>query len=189
MSNTDSIEGLEQEIDAAQSPCLERPLEKTVIQRLPQESLPANPEPEPPVTENKVKTVVLPALLISGLGVLAIVYPHFLDDFDLHYIRGNDFSVIFIFLFVLLIKLSWNQVGGSVAITLSLLAIARCFLPANLYPNKPDLIEHQPSSESTQKTLKQDAIHLGLKTGMRVGKNISQQRRSRHSQEKVDSSL
>lgn len=185
MPNTDSAESLEQqESDTAQSRCLDEPLVEAVAQRSLHKPLQDNSKPELSVIKYKIKTVILPALLMTGLGVLAIVYPHFFDDFDLNHVRGNDFSVISIFLLFLFVKLSWNQVGGSVAIILSLWAIIKCFLPNKPKPNNLALIELQPCNETPQKTLTQEAVHLGLQTGMTVGKNFLQRRKDRRIHEK-----
>ncbi len=79
----------------------------------------------PPTNSETAKTILL-ALLMSGLGALAIAYPHFFDDFDPHYIRGNDFSYAFGMLtLIMLFKLSWNQIGGTIVVALSLFAIAK----------------------------------------------------------------
>lgn len=185
MPITDSSDSPERdEPDTSQSDFLERPLVKTFIRRVSQRLSKEKtdpPKPQPLTASEKVTTIMLPALLIGGLGVLAIEYPDFLSDFDFRYIRGNDFSAIFIFLFLLFIKLAWNQIGGSVAIALSTLAIIKCLLPNKSEPDIPEPINHQSSHEVTQKTLKQEAIHLGLQTGMKVGRNVLQRRRSRRS--------
>lgn len=188
MPTIDSPDDLKQnETDPSQSNLLERPLAKAFIhrvsRRLSEEKF-DSPKPQPLTATEKITTVVLPALLVSGLGVLAVLYPHFLDDFDLHYLRGNDLSVCFLFLLVLFIKLAWNQVGGSVAIALSLLAIIRCLLPNRLKPNDSELSEHKPPDEIPQKTLQQEAVHIGLQAGMKVSKNFIQRRRGRRSQGK-----
>ena len=177
MPTTDSPNGLERnEPDTSQSDFLENPLVKAFIYRVSQRLSKEKTNPprlQPLTAAEKFTVVILPALLIGGFGVLAIEYPHFLSDFDFRYIRGNNFSAIFIFLFLLFIKLAWNQVGVSVAITLSTLAIIKCLLP-----NKPEPIEYQLPHEGTQKTFKQESIYLGLQTGIKVGKNVIQRRRS-----------
>ena len=143
-------------------------------------------EPEPPATTDKITTVILPALLVGGFGGLAIAYPHFLSNFDFHYVRGNGFFAIFMLLFVLFIKLAWNQVGGAAAIALSLLAITKCLLPNKQEPNNSEPLE--PLDKISQNTFKQEAVRLGLRTGLKGGEKFIQRHKSRRSQEKSDSS-
>lgn len=104
---------------------------RTLSERILKEEAESEPEPvvlEPvmPPTNSETAVTVLLALLMSGLGVLAIAYPHFFDSFDPHYIRANDFSSAFATLiFIVLFKLAWNQIGGTIVIALSLFSIAK----------------------------------------------------------------
>lgn len=114
---------------------LRSPVTKAAVrilsERVLKEEAEAEPEPvviEPvlPPTNSEAVTTVLLALLMSGLGVLMIAYPHFFDDFDPHYLRANDFSSAFATLiFIVLFKLAWNQIGGTIVIALSLFAITK----------------------------------------------------------------
>ena len=137
----------------------------------------------------KVKTVILPAFLVSGLGVLAIRYPHFLDDFEPHYIRANDLaSLILVVLFFVLAKLAWTQIGGAVAIAISQIIVLKSLWPKQPKQSTQKPINYQPVSEPTQKTLKQEAIALGLHSGAKVGEHFIRRRRRKRNQEKNDSS-
>lgn len=168
---------------------LDRPMVKAFVrnvsQRLSSEKI-APPKSEPPTVKDKVTTIILPALVVGGLGGFAITYPNFLSDFDFHYVRGNGFSAIFIFLFVLFLKLAWNQIGGGIAIALSLIAIVRCLLPNQPDASTPEPIEPQPSNESSQKTIRQEAVHLGLQAGLEAGQHFIARRKSRRSRKGIE---
>jgi hypothetical protein len=101
-------------------------LKKHLVQAVAQE---VTEQPTTVTVAEKVRNVVLPALLVSGLGVLAIRYPHFFDDVNLTHASGGFAGFVLTALFVLFLKFGWNQVGGTLAIGLSLFAIARCLLP------------------------------------------------------------
>lgn len=148
MSTIHPSENLNQEdLNTPQSNLLENPLTQAAIQRLSKRLSEENTESQTPTAiekseqsepqrasnVEKIKTVTLSALLVSGLGVLAICYPHFLDDFDLSHVRGNDLpSVILMILFFLLVKFAWSQIGGTVAIALSIIMIVIGFWPAQV---------------------------------------------------------
>lgn len=112
---------------------LRSPITKAAVRILSERILKEEAEAEPvviepvlPPTNSETAKTMLLALLMSGLGVLAIAYPHFFDGFDPHYLRANDVSSAFVTLmFIMLFKLAWNQVGGTIVIALSLFAIAK----------------------------------------------------------------
>lgn len=124
--NTSTSNSFTQEEEASSQKFLDRPITKLAVRIISEKLTGACPEPTSPPTNHDVIRTILLALLAIGFGVLAIAYPHFLDDFSLNHVRGNDFaSVICTLVFIVLVKLLWNQVGGSILIALSLILIAR----------------------------------------------------------------
>lgn len=125
---------------------------------------------------DKAKNVILPSLFASGLGVLAIKYPHFFDNFDPSRVSGGIPGFVLTLLVVLFLKFSWNQVGGSLAIALSLLAIVWRVLP-----NQQKSSASKPFDENTSKTWRQRVLRVGVRAGMNAGEDYIQQQRDKHS--------
>lgn len=131
--NTSTSNSFTQEEEISSQKFLDRPITKLAVRIISERLTEACPEPTPsvaqptpPPTNHDVIRTILLAWLAIGFGVLAIAYPHFLDDFSLNQVRGNDFaSVICTLVFIVLVKLLWNQVGGAILIALSLILIAR----------------------------------------------------------------
>lgn len=103
------------------------------------------------ITE-KIKWIVLPSLLVIGIGILEIKYPHAMDGFDDGY-TGRGVAGLFMLLFELFIMFTWGTIGGAVTILLGVLAIAICFLPEGkrFEEQSPEIsvVENDQSSSTT----------------------------------------
>ncbi len=85
---------------------------------------------ETPTTSivEKIQVVVLPSLLIIGIGILEINYPDALAGFD----YGHDLSGLaglIVLLFELFLMLTWGKIEGYLLIMLGLSIIVICFFP------------------------------------------------------------
>jgi hypothetical protein len=89
------------------------------------------------ITE-KLKWVVLPSLIVIGIGILEIKFPHAIQDIDGGYagLRGGSF--VFVLAFRLFIMLTWGTIEGVILILLGLLPIVICFLPNKEQVNESD---------------------------------------------------
>lgn len=85
----------------------------------------------------KLKWIILPALLVIGVGVLEINFPHTMDSFDDGY-TGRGVAGLIMLLFELFIWLTWSKIGGAIAILLGTTAIVICLLP------KSEQVEAKP---------------------------------------------
>jgi ABC-type sugar transport system permease subunit len=73
----------------------------------------------------KMKWIILPALLVIGVGVLEINFPHAMDGFDDSY-TGRGGAGLIVLLFELFLWLTWGKIGGAIAILLGTIAIVIC---------------------------------------------------------------
>jgi hypothetical protein len=96
---------------------------------------------------NKIKWVILPSLLVIGIGILEIQYPHAMDGFDDAY-TGHGKAGFIMLLLELFLMLTWGKVGGVLAIWSGMLAIVTCFLP-----NKEQAIECKTNKNSSLASL------------------------------------
>lgn len=85
----------------------------------------------------KLKWIILPALLVIGVGVLEINFPHAMDGFDDGYTGRGGVGLI-VLLFELFVWLTWSKIGGAIAISLGTTAIVICLLP------KSEQVEAKP---------------------------------------------
>jgi len=85
----------------------------------------------------KLKWVILPALIVIGVGVLEINFPHVMDGFNDGY-TGRGVAGLILLLFELFVSLTWGKIGGFVAIFLGSTAIVICSL------SKSDQVEAKP---------------------------------------------
>ncbi len=114
---------------------------------------------------DKLKWIVLPALLVIGLGVVEVTYPNALSNFvGFHTGYGRSKAGYFIVLFVaLFLALTWNKIGGSVLILLGISSIVLCLRPQH------EQIETQPSpnlvSEDKNNSLKNKLAGSAFRTG------------------------
>lgn len=112
---------------------------------------------------NKIKWVILPSLLVIGIGILEIQYPHAMDGFDDGY-TGRGIAGLIMLLLELFLMLTWGKFGGVLAISSGMLAIVTCFLP-----NKEQAIECKTNKNSS-------AVWLASLT-FRAGKDYVQRHR------------
>ena len=97
--NTSTSNSSTQEEGISSQKFLDRPITKLAVRIISEklseactEPTPSVAQPTPPPTNHDVIRTILLAWLASGFGVLAIAYPHFLDDFNLNRVGGNDFA-------------------------------------------------------------------------------------------------
>lgn len=128
------------------------------------------------ITE-KLKRIVLPSLLVIGIGILEIKYPHAMKGLDDGY-TGRGVAGIILLLFELFIMLTWGKIGGVVAILLGMLAIVICFLP-----NKEQAPESENNKNSSTVLLSSESENnknsptaLLSSPAFRIGKAYVQQR-------------
>jgi heme/copper-type cytochrome/quinol oxidase subunit 2 len=76
----------------------------------------------------KLKWVVLPSLIVIGIGILEIKYPHAFQGFDDNY-TGRGMAGFIMLLIELFIMLTWGTIEGIVLIVLGILPIVICFFP------------------------------------------------------------
>jgi hypothetical protein len=115
------------------------------------------------VSAEKIKKIVLPSVLVMGLGILEIKYPHAMTSFDDNY-TGRGISGFILLLIELFITFTWGKVGGVMAILLGGIAIIICFLPS-----KKEKVEEQPINNSITEndkilsatTLSSFVLHVG----------------------------
>ena len=79
------------------------------------------------ITE-KLRWVVLPSLVVIGIGILEIKYPHAMQGFDDGY-TGRGIAGFIMLLFELFLTLTWGTIEGMVLILLGILVIVICFFP------------------------------------------------------------
>ncbi len=103
----------------------------------------------------KLKRIVLPSLLVIGIGILEIKYPHAMDGFNDNY-TGHGAAGLFLLLFELFLMLTWGTIGGIVAILLGMLAIVVCFLPP-----KKQAPESENNKNSPTALLSSPAFRIG----------------------------
>jgi putative flippase GtrA len=121
---------------------------------------------------------------VSGLGILEIRYPHLLDNhFFPSHASGGTSGFIVTVLFFSFLKLSWNPVGGSIAIGLSLAIVvvycARCIM--YFLSNQQKLDTRDTTDEGNMKTWKQSIINVSVNTGVNAGIDYIQQQRKKRS--------
>jgi hypothetical protein len=126
----------------------------------------------------KLKWIILPALLVIGLGVLEINFSHAMDGFSGSHTGGSlarhgnagGLVLIVLLLFELFVWLTWSKIGGAIAILLGTTAIVLCVLP------KTEHLEAKPTQSSVtedDKSLTNNALASLL---FHAGKNYVQQR-------------
>jgi hypothetical protein len=109
----------------------------------------------------KIKWVILPALLVMGLGFLSFKFPHALDSLLYYHYRGHLLSIIVgvIAWFV------WGRIGGAIAIALGAIAIIICLFP-NLVPTLfPEL--NEDSEAEDKQPIQRAATSFAINSGKR----------------------
>ncbi len=76
----------------------------------------------------KIKWVVLSSLLVMGIGILEIKYPHALDGFDDGY-TGRGVAGLIMLLIELVFMLTWGKIEGYLLILLGISIIVMGFWP------------------------------------------------------------
>jgi hypothetical protein len=121
-------------------------------------------EAESMVFTEKLKWIILPALLVIGVGVLEIHFPHAMDGFDDNY-TGRGAAGLIVLLFELFIWLTWGKIGGVIAILLGTMAIVICLLP------KSEQVKAKPIKSSVTDNDKNLTNNALASFALRVGKN------------------
>ncbi len=80
-----------------------------------------------PVSE-KIKWIILPSLLVIGLGILEIKYPHAMDGFDDNY-TGRGIAGLILLFVELFLMITWGKIGGIVTVLLGIFAVTLSFVP------------------------------------------------------------
>lgn len=109
----------------------------------------------------KMKWIVLPALILIGIGVLEINFPHVMDNCDDGY-TGRGVAGLIVLLFELFLCLTWGKLEGAIAILLGITAIVICLLPKK-EQTETDLVKSLESedSKSLNNKLALFALHSG----------------------------
>jgi hypothetical protein len=76
----------------------------------------------------RVKWIILPALLVIGIGILEIQYPNAMQGFDDSY-TGRGAAGLILLVIELFLMITWGKIGGMVAITVSIFAVILSFAP------------------------------------------------------------
>ncbi len=123
---------------------------------------------ETPTTSlvEKIQVVVLPSLLIIGIGILEINYPDALAGFD----YGHDLSGLaglIVLLFELFLMLTWGKIEGYLLIMLGIAIIVIGFWPEK---------KREPESVVAE-NLKHSATTLLTVAAFRTGKAYFQRKR------------
>ena len=93
----------------------------------------------------KIKWVVLPSLLVTGIGVLEIKYPHALAGFNDGYM-GHGKAGLIMLIIELFFMITWGKIEGTFLIMFSLLAIVICFLPKKEQALETSVTENNKNS-------------------------------------------
>jgi hypothetical protein len=122
---------------------------------------------ETPTTSivEKIKWVVLPSLLVLGIGILEIKYPHALAGFDDGY-TGHGKAGFIMLIFELFLMLTWGKIEGYLLIMLGISIIVIFFCPKK---------KREPESLVTE-NLKNTATALLTDTAFRTGKAYFQRK-------------
>ena len=119
----------------------------------------------------KIKWVVLPSLIVIGIGILEIKYPHAMQGFDDGY-TGRGIAGFIMLLFELFLTLTWGTIEGMVLILLGILVIVICFFPDKEEVNKSDNKEQINESKNNEKI-----STVVASSAFRLGKAYVQQKR------------
>jgi hypothetical protein len=120
------------------------------------------------------KWIILPALLVVGIGLLEINFPQAMNGFDDPY-TGHGAAGFMMLLFELFLMLTWGKVGGAIAVLAGVLVIALCFLPVTKQAKE------QPIEKSVGDDKSPNATKL-FSLAFRAGKTrIQQQARNKQS--------
>jgi uncharacterized membrane protein len=106
----------------------------------------------------KIQWFVLPSLLIIGIGILEIKYPHALSNFDDGY-TGHGIAGFIMLLIELFLMLTWGKIEGIFLIILGIIAIVICFLPKKQQASESSVIENIKNSSTTM--LSSAAFNVG----------------------------
>ncbi|WP_448574038.1 hypothetical protein [Trichothermofontia sp.] len=113
---------------------------------------------------------IIPALLVIGVGVLEINFPHAMDGFDDGY-TGRGGAGLVMLLFELFVWLTWSKIGGAIAIFLGTMAVVICLLPKN-----EEEVEAKPTQNfltDSDKNLTRNSL---ASSAIRAGKNYVQRK-------------
>lgn len=109
----------------------------------------------------RLKWVILPSLLLIGLGLLEIKFPHVMNGFYDYY-AGHTKAAIFILIFEYLVAWSWGTVTGIALVSLGLFLLIVCFSPKKSPPEKQETELSLVNDESKgYKALSSFAIQTG----------------------------
>jgi uncharacterized membrane protein len=111
----------------------------------------------------KLKWFVLPSLIVIGIGILEIKYPHAMQGSEGGYAGLGGKSGFFVLTFKLFLMLTWGKIEGIILILLGILPIVICFFPFKEQVNE---------SESNEKLRAVVAV-----SAFSVGKAYVQRRR------------
>jgi hypothetical protein len=114
----------------------------------------------------KIKLVVLSSLLVMGIGILEIKYPHALDGFDDGY-TGRGLAGLIMLLIELFFMLTWGKIEGYLLILLGISIIVMGFWPKK---------KREPESLVTE-NIKNAATTLLTEAAFRTGKAYFQRKR------------
>jgi hypothetical protein len=103
----------------------------------------------------KIKWVVLPSLLVIGIGILEIQYPHTMDGFDDGY-TGRGTTGLIMLIIELFFMITWGKIGGGIAILSGISALI-----ISLFPNKKQAIESNPKENSPSVLLSSITVRYG----------------------------
>jgi hypothetical protein len=106
--------------------------------------------------------VFLPSLLIIGLGILEIKFPHAMNGFDDNY-TGRGAAGFIMLLFELFLMLTWGKIEGIILILLGLLLLLVCCLPQD-QQSKGQILEIL-ETENEDRSSTASLSSLALKTG------------------------
>jgi membrane-bound ClpP family serine protease len=123
------------------------------------------------VSTQKLQLLLIPALLLTALGTLQILFPHALEGYAFD-IPEKRIGIIFLVIETFLV-LTWGKIEGAILILMALGLISLCFLGAN----------EEPEAES-EPTLKQKATVAAAGLAWRAGKKYVTHRHNRRNNEK-----
>ncbi|HEY9601824.1 MAG TPA: hypothetical protein V6C85_09455 [Allocoleopsis sp.] len=96
----------------------------------------------------KIRWVVLPSLLVIGIGILEIKFPHALAGFDDGY-AGHGAAGLIMLTFELFLILTWGKVEGGLLIIFGILAIMICLFPKKEQALESSVTENNKNSSTS----------------------------------------
>ena len=107
----------------------------------------------------KIKWLILPSLLMLGLGTLEIKFPHAMQGFDDGY-TGKGVAGLILLLVELFLTLTWGRIEGVILILLALSLIVWGFLPRVQQPESQGSTPSAVGDDQNRSKIPRSALAL-----------------------------